>query len=354
MSKVLILSLAVRGGSALYAIGVINHLGIDKHVIASAQSEIGVPDGSILWRTHRNPIEFAVYSLTLLPYYLIIICFGLFRGNYSSLYLPYLHFWSLPFILLFKCFGRKVVITLHDGVFHGKHGVPFIQNLTNACVAFSDVLVFLTQFVREATVNSLRPHGKTVVIPHGLIVPTDIKSGPRSFKEKPNLLFFGRVLKSKGVEVLLEALSKLPPQSFSKLAIVGKHYYDLTIPNGFDKQKLEIIDSFVSEDEIGHYFNNADILIIPYVEASQSGVISIGISAAIPMIVSSVGGLKEQLSEDESYFVKPGDCNDLTNALFKLCTDKFLYENFVSKLVQKRGALTWESIASEIENQALR
>jgi len=54
--------------------------------------------------------------------------------------------------------------------------------------------------------------------------------------------------------------------------------------------KLMLLNNFVNNNEISGYFNNADIIILPYIEASQSGVLPIAQHCCIPWIVTDVGG----------------------------------------------------------------
>ena len=96
--------------------------------------------------------------------------------------------------------------------------------------------------------------------------------------------------------MLLQAINTLPEDSFSKLIIAGKSSYQYDTSNLKEsiRKKIEIIDAFLSQQEIITLFNQSHILIMPYLEASQSGVAAVGIANAMPTICTDVGGLKEQ------------------------------------------------------------
>jgi glycosyltransferase involved in cell wall biosynthesis len=351
MKPVLILSLGVRGGSLVYAQEIIDRLSIEKTVIVSANSDVKVPSFDYQWITHKNSYEFLFYSLTLLPIYLLKIIYDLTRARYSALYLPYLHFWSIFFILVFKVFGKKSVITVHDGILHGKNGISLIQNLTNLCIRVSDELIFLSEHVKIGVQEKLAPKGNLYVIPHGLIVPLGLEQHFRNHKVNPNLLFFGKVLRSKGIENLISAVLGIEETKYNKLFIVGKHYYYLD--RDIDSNKIIFVDTFVQENEIANFFNNANILVLPYTEASQSGVVTIGIAACIPMICTRVGGLKEQLdSGSEAIFVDP-ETNSIRDGILNLIENKELYESISMNLQKKQNNLEWKTIAISIEKVIL-
>nr|MDJ0636510.1 hypothetical protein [Xenococcaceae cyanobacterium MO_188.B29] len=251
--SVLILSLGTRGGSLVYAQEIIDRLNLDKIVIVSSDSLVKRPHFHRQWKTHRSLPEFILLSVTVLPIYLIQITYELAINKYSALYLPYIHFWSLFFIVLFKLFGKKTVITVHDGVLHRKNGIPIIQILIDRCILMADELIFLSEYVKTGVEKQLHPKGSASVIPHGSIVPIGLQQITRKYTQKPNLLFFGKVLRSKGVENLITAIKQIDPNLYNQLSIVGKHYYPVDI--AIDRKKIVVVDRFIPETEIADFFN---------------------------------------------------------------------------------------------------
>lgn len=220
--------------------------------------------------------------------------------KYDVLFLPHFHFWNLAFILAFKLHKKPIVLVEHDGIVHLGDELPLQQTLINACLKHATHIIFLTHYVRSLVNPALLQNKQISIIPHGIFAFENLHTTPKTYKTPPTLLFFGRVSKYKGIELLLDTLRTLPIHSFEKLIIAGKSTYQYSLshlPQAL-QEKLEIIDEFLPQERIVELFNQSQILILPYIEASQSGVGAIGIANCMPTICTDVGGLKEQFILD--------------------------------------------------------
>ncbi len=142
-------------------------------------------------------------------------------------------------------------------------------------------------------------------------------------------MFFGRVSEYKGVESLLEVVSSLSSELYSELLIVGRSQYKVDYSLfKHDKSKLVIVDEFVSESAIKEYFDQSSILVLPYIEVTQSGVLMLGISSLTPMVISDCGGLKEQLDDGEAIFYQNNNRTELSDALTLLLTEHQAYSSY--------------------------
>jgi len=129
--------------------------------------------------------------------------------------------------------------------------------------------------------------------------------------EAPILLFFGFVREYKGLHVLLnalpEALESLPEL---RVVVAGEpyddagRYRDLIDKHGLDDH-VRWHDAYVPSAEVPLYFCAADLVVQPYVSATQSGVAQIATHFEKPMIVTDVGGLAEDVPHEEAGFVVP-------------------------------------------------
>jgi glycosyltransferase involved in cell wall biosynthesis len=342
----LILNIGVSGGSLHYARNIINNLDSEKHVVSSKNSIVSSPSSNEMWNTYDFGIKSIFCSFTYLPFYLIKTAFNILRNKYDCLYLPYIHNWSPFFICIFKLLNKKIYLTIHDGPLVKKNKIKS-DILLKFCVKNSTHLIFLTKYVKEKTIANYKISSniKTTIQPHGLIYPNGITSTPRTWKPKMNILFFGKVLESKGIIELIKAVEEIH-QKIDKLHIVGKWYYNLKI---IKQEYFNIVDKYIHEEDIAKYFNKCDILVLPYREASQSGVLTIGIAASMPMIVSNHQGLKEQLSENEAIFVN-GDSESIKKALTRLIYEPIVYENLSRELYVKQNKLNWIDISNNIKN----
>lgn len=106
----------------------------------------------------------------------------------------------------------------------------------------------------------------------------------------------------------------------------------------------------ISNDDVKKYFTEIDVSIIPYIEATQSGVVPLSYSFAKPVIVSDVGTLSEQVYEGETGFViEPGNPVVLAESIVKIMTDKELLCSMSNNCnVVYQRELTWDASAKKI------
>jgi glycosyltransferase involved in cell wall biosynthesis len=159
------------------------------------------------------------------------------------------------------------------------------------------------------------------------------------------ILFFGLLRPYKGVSYLIEAFERLPPELIqnSRLLIVGETWEDHETRRRAEtsrfSSRITVVDRYLSDDEVDRYFSAADVLVIPYLRASQSGVALIGMVFGLPIVASAVGGLNETLGKyDGTFFVRPGNPEELADALGRVLS--------LNKLFKPPSDLRWEIIAS--------
>ncbi len=117
------------------------------------------------------------------------------------------------------------------------------------------------------------------------------------------LLFFGIIRKYKGLDLLIEAMSKLGEDY--QLIIAGEVYgafddYQAIIDQHALSQRVHLFNHYIPDDKVGLYFSASDVCVLPYRSATQSGIISISKHFEIPVIATDVGGLKESITHGET------------------------------------------------------
>jgi glycosyltransferase involved in cell wall biosynthesis len=135
------------------------------------------------------------------------------------------------------------------------------------------------------------------------------------------ILFFGKVRPYKGLKVLLAAMPAVLSQVQCELLIVGEFYdpvekyWRLVKAYGLEDH-VRIDNRYVPNEEIPALFARADVLVLPYVSATQSGVARIAFSNMLPIIASTAGGLSEVVTEHvNGLLCPPGDAPALAWAL---------------------------------------
>ena len=136
------------------------------------------------------------------------------------------------------------------------------------------------------------------------------------------LLFFGYVRKYKGLDLLIDALAELIKKDNSyKLLVVGefyddeKYYQDKIKSLKLDKS-VKILNKFISNEEVAKYFEPADLVVLPYRSATQSGILNLAYGFLKPVLVTDVGGLAEFVDNGKTgYVIKPDSQKDLVDGI---------------------------------------
>jgi glycosyltransferase involved in cell wall biosynthesis len=111
--------------------------------------------------------------------------------------------------------------------------------------------------------------------------------------------------------------------------------------------KIKWLDAWLRPDEIETQLKACDVLILPYREATQSGVITLGIHHHCPMIITRVGGLEEQLPEGAALFCEPNP-QAIAEAIEHLLKHPELYHEQQRALIQMRAESTWQQHAKQL------
>jgi len=163
------------------------------------------------------------------------------------------------------------------------------------------------------------------VVPHGSYDSFKKKIKVKKDKNVCNILFFGLIRQYKGLRYLIEAFDKIPENQINnyQLYIVGEAWEDTNpeelVKNSKYKNKINLVNRYVSDDEVNKFFSIADVVVLPYLRASQSGAAHIATGYGIPVIVSSVGGLKESMKDYQgTTFVKPKDSTAIKDNILKI------------------------------------
>jgi glycosyltransferase involved in cell wall biosynthesis len=145
------------------------------------------------------------------------------------------------------------------------------------------------------------------------------------------LLFFGYIRPYKGLGYLLEAMpTVLLTYPDTTLLVVGESWgsnkKDLLTQVAQLKitSNITFIDSYVPNEEVGKYFSVCDIVVLPYVSVTQSGVVPIAYSFHKPVISTNVGGLKEVVVDGKTgYLVPPENPPAIAEAIIKFYKSPF-------------------------------
>jgi len=235
-------------------------------------------------------------------------------------------------ILYYRLLGKKVVFTAHNVNASKRDGSDSLLNRFSLQIQYrlvNHILVHTQRMKADLVTDFGISEEKVTVIPFGInnTVPNTELSAAGAMRllgissEDKTLLCYGQIAPYKGLEYLVAAFAELLKSDRSyRLIIAGKPKWNEVYWNGIERliEDISVRDrvipriEHVPDEETELYFKAADVLVLPYTQVFQSGVIFLGYSYGLPAIVADVGSLKEEVIEGKTGFVfKPRDSSDL-------------------------------------------
>lgn len=225
--------------------------------------------------------------------------------------------------------GARVVMEWHEVQDTGETRIPGVVRYVRAAMRVLlrrvDAHVVHSNYDLELLQQAFGLDPATVtVVPHG---PYDHVASPAAREQAPDspfeILYFGIIRPYKGVEDLVEAFNRLPEEVVSqlRLTIVGETWEGWTAPleavaASPVRDRIRVVNRYVTDAEVQRHFAEADAVVLPYRRSSSSGPLHIAMSAGLPLVVTSVGGLVEAAGDYEgATFVPPQDPDALAAAL---------------------------------------
>jgi len=363
INKILMVEPFGRGGISHYSFNLCNALGKDRHVTLLTSDDFEL-DGfekdftaRKIFKHSRMPLRSFLRILTICR-----------RHRYDIVHLQWLpsveYPWQLEFKLLryrlrirsewirlrqdvflvklLRHLGLMVVYTAHNLMPHEeKEGY---SGLMKSIYSSVDAIIVHSKNDREELIKEFKiPPENIHVIPHGDYTFFNRKKTPRGEARKQLglkdsdvvVLFFGAIREYKGLNVLLKSFKIVREKvENAKLVVAGNPFEDeekylrISKELGIEKDTIFRLQ-YIPFDEVGNYFEAADIVAQPYLKTYQSGVVQIAYGFGKPVVTTDTGGLPEAVEDGKSgYIVRPGDEKALAEKLVELLKDK-----------QKRGEM---------------
>jgi glycosyltransferase involved in cell wall biosynthesis len=266
-------------------------------------------------------------------------------------------------IRLLQFTGRRVVYTAHNPFPHE----PKAGDVRKYCRIYQKVdhVITLSQYTRnEIMAHCGLPCEKISMLPHGdyealfsrygfndsLAKEVRQKAGNRKI-----IAFLGHIRPYKGLEVFIDSfglIKKRMPDSFFLVAgsvLVGdKKEWEQKLTQGCNSEDLWADLRFVPVEDFKAYLSITDVLVQPYISASQSGNTVMAYAAGVPVISTNMGGLAEVTEDGKTgYVIAPGDPEAIADAVSK-CFENDNYEE-MSQNARRAAAeqFNWEKIAEQ-------
>ena len=168
---------------------------------------------------------------------------------------------------------------------------------------------------------------------------------------KKIILFFGFIRDYKGLDLLIEAMSKLGGEYM--LVIAGEVYgsfekYRQQIDALSIGEKISLHVRYISDEEVPLFFSSADVCVLPYKSATQSGITSIAYHFNLPIIATDTGGLKESVVHNKTGLIVNAPNADLIADSIRTYFMETLKPVFQNEIQLLKSKLSWTSLASRI------
>lgn len=205
------------------------------------------------------------------------------------------HLWTPLIAPGLKRAGLRYVPMVHDAEPHpGDPGLLWEWRMTReldaaeSAIAFSDAVA--------AGIHRRRPGLVVHRLPLGALLPAAAPGAPREAGQGIRFVNLGRMRAYKGLDLLRDAWALFQPRfPDSRLLVAGEGDAEALAPGLSALPGVEVQSRWLSEAEIAALIGGADAVVLPYREASQSGVAPVAHGLGVPVVATPVGGLSEQV-----------------------------------------------------------
>jgi D-inositol-3-phosphate glycosyltransferase len=258
-------------------------------------------------------------------------------------------------MLYYRLLGKRVVLTVHN-VNAGKRDskdtrlnrltLRIQYRLTHHIFVHTDKMKgeLIEEFGVQAARVTVIPFGINNAVPNTSLTSAGAKQRLGLSKDEKTILFFGRITPYKGLEYLIAAFGQVLGlgQNY-RLIIAGRpdrceEYWKAIreeIREYVQKGQVLLKASFIPDDETEVYFKAADVVVLPYRDIYQSGVLFLGHSFGLPVVAADVGSLKDEIVEGKTGFVfRPENPVDLARVI-----EQYFASDLYADLNSRRGEI---------------
>lgn len=239
---------------------------------------------------------------------------------------------------------RRYALTVHDPSPHpgdARHPRWKRWLRSHGLIGSAGLIFVHAESLRQELMELHSPRGAVEVVPHGV--------GVSSFRElpaEPSLLFFGRMSWYKGLDTLLDAMAaiweRLPG---TRLVVAGAG--SVAPHAALGDLRVELLNRHVGEEEVAELFGRSTCVVLPYRQASQSGVGSLAKRYGRALVITDVGGLPELVGRDTGRVVAAEDPAALATATLEVLTTPGLAESMGRSAAQTVAAeASWEHVGA--------
>lgn len=261
------------------------------------------------------------------------------------------HVWSPWLGSAIRRAGARYVTIAHDAEAHPGDPTGLANRLTALAFRRADRVVTLSRTVadRLLAAGRVRPERLSILFHPDLTYDARPIEEARSPDRALRLLFLGRILPYKGLALLVEAVALARAAGACvTLGVFGEG--DLgSAAARLDRLGAEVINRWLTEDEIAGVLARHDVMVVSHVEASQSGVVAAAFGAGLPVIATPVGGLPEQVRDGVTGLIAAAPtASALATAIGRLAREPALYDALCRGVSAQREARSMDRFVRDL------
>jgi glycosyltransferase involved in cell wall biosynthesis len=250
-------------------------------------------------------------------------------------------------------FHKKMVLSVHDPLPHAN--VKSWRSDMQLKIAYKliDHLVIFNSAQKEEFIKKYHLYSKSIYLSqlsaYTYLTAYDTKD---AIVKGEYILFFGWIREGKGVENLLPAMKKVHdiiPNLKLVVAGKGKYYFDKSEYESLEY--ITFINRFVPDYELANLIANSKFVVVPYTEATQSGVIMSAFAFSKPVLATNVGGLPEMVGDDDfGKVVEAGSTAALEEGIIEMVNDESIIIRNRTNIKKEYhiGEKSWATIAKSV------
>lgn len=297
--------------------------------------------------TYGNVFSFFFNSVFIAPFSVLKI---ILVTKPTHVFFSNFHYWNIFFIVFRPIFGYKIATAAHENPFVPKEKDSSVSlKLQSIIIKKSDAILTFSNYVSKCLLPELRT-SQTLLA--GSLGSYFSLVNFEKIKEKDiDFIFLGRMESYKGLNIFVEALKIVEAkQQRINICVAGAGKVDLKLKDYILKTGGVFDNRWLSNELIVEYLERSKFVVLPYVQATQSGVVSAAFALSVPVVVSDVGGLSEQVTDGVTGFVfKAQDSEDLAEKLLKILYNKELQKQFSNNIKELNSTiLSWDKTVEQL------
>lgn len=237
----------------------------------------------------------------------------------------------------------------------------FSKRLALMFFKYVDHFIVMSRSVKK-DLYEIHPSANCIELKHpvydifGKKISKNIARSKLSLKSKKIILFFGMIRQYKGLDILIKSANDLKKKlNDFKIVVAGecyenkKLYYNLAKDLNVDNN-IKFDFKFIPNHDVGKYFCAADLVVLPYKSATQSGIIPIAYHFNKPVVSTNVGGLPECVDVGKTGFICEPDVKSISKAVVRFFDSK---TNFKDHINDYKKQYSWKFFADKIISTVL-